>query len=236
VAQQVHAAGMQLIPLIYAGSANDGTDQGMQNIMTDSPAGTQRGFITSMVTEAQTRQYDGWNLDFEPGNSGYTQYGAAYISFLAAFKAALHAQNLILTVDVADWFVRQCGNDQLVDLAQIGPSVDVAIIEDYYGTYGTPPTSCPGGTPPAQQDCTEDFGTILALMCDVSPASAVNIGVIEESNGTGTNPFLGQALNAVSTIGFTSIAVWPDATPFLSPASVPNGGTWYSLFAGFLAQ
>jgi hypothetical protein len=170
------------------------------------------------------------------GNSSYTQYGAEYISFLAAFKAALHAQSMILTIDVGDWYVRQCGGDGLVDLVQIGPSVDVVIIEDYYGTYGTPPTSCPGGTPPAQQTCTEDFGGILGLMCDVTPTTAVNIGMIEGAGGTGANPFLNQALGAVSTIGFTSVSVWPGETPFLNSANIPNGATWYSLLAAFLTQ
>lgn len=235
VAQQVHAAGMQLIPLVYAGAGNSGTDQGIQNVVTDSPPGTQNNFITGMVKEAQTRQYDGWNLDFEVGNTGYAQYGKPYVQFLAAFKAALHAQGMILTVDIATWYVRQCGGDGLVDLAAIGPSVDLAIIEDYAGTYGSPLASCPGGAPPAQQNCANEFGAQMNIMCDVSPPGAVSIGLIEGSGGSGTNPFLDQALAAAAAAGFTSVAVWPDETPFLNPANIPNGGTWPSLLAAYLA-
>lgn len=239
VAQQVHAAGMQLIPLVYAGAGNSGTDQGIQNILNDSPAGTQNNFITAMVQEAQTRQYDGWNLDFEVGNTGYAQYGMLYVSFLTAFKAALHAQSMILTIDVADWYIRQCGGDGLVDLTQIGPSVDLAIIEDYAGGLGPPNPlpACPGGAPAATTNCDPDnyFGAQLNLMCDVSPTSAVSIGLIEGSGGSGANPFLDQALNSVSTIGFTSVAVWPDENPFLNSANIPNGATWYTLLGGYLA-
>ena len=235
VANQVHAAGMQLIPLVYAGAGNSGTDQGIQNVISDSPAGTQQSFITAMVQEAQTRHYDGWNLDFEVQGTGYAKYGVAYVQFLAAFKAALHAQNMILTVDVADWYIRQCGGDGLVDLTQIGASVDLAIIEDYAGDLGTPLSSCPGGTPPAQQSCDNNFGALMNIMCDVTPTSAISIGLIEGSGGSGANPFLDQALNAVSTLGFSSVAVWPDETPFLNSANIPNGGTWPSLLAGYLA-
>jgi hypothetical protein len=235
VAQQVHAAGMQLIPLVYAGAGNSGTDQGIQNVVSDSPAGTQKNFITAMVKEAQTRQYDGWNLDFEVQNTGYAQFGAPYVKFLAAFKAALHAANMILTVDVADWYIRQCGGDGLVDLTAIGASVDLAIMEDYAGTYGSPVASCPGGTPPAQQNCNNEFGALMNIMCDVSPTSAVSIGLIEGSGGSGANPFLDRALNAVAAAGFTSVAVWPDETPFLNSANIPNGGTWNSLLAKYLA-
>ena len=110
------------------------------------------------------------------------------------------------------------------------------IIMDYAGSLGSPPSSCPGGTPPAQQNCDQNFGALMALMCDVSPMSAVSIGVIQESDGTGTNPFLGKALDAVSTIGFTSVAVWPDNTPFLSTAGLANGDTWYSLLAKYVSQ
>jgi len=235
VAQKVHAAGMQLIPLVYAGAGNSGTDQGIQNVVSDSPAGTQNNFITAMVKEAQTRQYDGWNLDFEVQGTGYAQFGQPYVKFLAAFKAALHAANMILTIDVADWYIRQCAGDGLVDLTEIGPSVDLVIMEDYAGTYGSPVASCPGGKPPAQQNCNNEFGALMNIMCDVSPTSAVSIGLIEGSGGSGANPFLDQALNAVAAAGFTSVAVWPDETPFLNSANIPNGGTWNSLLANYLA-
>jgi hypothetical protein len=235
IAQQVHAAGMKLMPLVYAGAGNGGTDQGIQNILNDSPAGAQSSFISSMVKEAQTMMYDGWNLDFEVQGTNYSQYGTKYVTFLTAFKAALNAQNMILTVELGDWFTRQCGGDGLIDLTTIGPSVDRVIIMDYSGTYGTPVTSCPG-KPPAQQSCANQFGALMNIMCDVSPSSAVSIGLIEGSGGSGTNPFLDQALNAVAAAGFTSVAVWPDATPFLNPANIPGGATWYSLLAGYMAK
>jgi hypothetical protein len=147
---------------------------------------------------------------------------------------------MILTVDIGDWYVRQCGGDGLVDLTQIGPAVDAAIIEDYAGGLGPPNplSTCPGGTPPASANCapTNYFGAQLNVMCDVSPASAVSIGMINGQGGTGANPFLPTALDAVGKIGFTQVAVWPGDNSFLDSTNIPGGGTWYSLLAQFLAQ
>ena len=240
VVTQVHAAGMKVIPLMYAGAGNDGTDQYIQDTLNDSPAGTQSSLISWLVTEAKTNQYDGWNLDWEVANTGYTEYGMKYITFLTAAKAALHAQNMILTIDIGDWYVRQCGGDGLVDLTQIGPAVDAAIIEDYAGGEGPPDplSACPGGTPASMANCspTNYFGAQVNVMCDVSPASAVSIGLINGGGGTGANPFLPTALDAIGTIGFTQVAVWPGDNSFLTSTNIPNGGTWYSNLAQFLAQ
>jgi len=232
--QQVHGAGLKITPLIYCGAGNSGTDQGITNIL-DNP-GTQTTFINAMVMEAQTRHFDGWDLDFEPQGTGYSQYGMKYVQFLSAWKSALNAQGMIITITVGDWYIRQCGGDGLVDLTQIGPAVDRVIIMDYSGSLGSPMMSCPGGSPPSQQNCSNDFGALMNLMCDVSPTSAISIGMIEGSGGSGTNPFLDQALNAVQAVGFTGVAAWPDSSPFLSNQNIPNGGTWYSLLAQYMAQ
>jgi hypothetical protein len=97
-------------------------------------------------------------------------------------------------------------------------------------------TSCPGGTPPSQQNCNNEFGALMNIMCDVSPSSAVSIGLIEGSGGSGANPFLDQALNAIAAAGFTGVAVWPDASPFLSSSNIPGGATWYSLLANYMSK
>jgi hypothetical protein len=237
IVQQVHAAGMKITPLMYAGAGNSGTDQGIQNVVGDSPPGTQTNFITAAVMEAQTQGWDGWDLDWEVGSTGYSQCGMQYVQFLTAFKEALHAQHMVVSITVGDWYIRQCGGDGLVDLTQIGPAVDRVIIMDYAGSYGSPITSCPGGTPPPQQNCNNDFGALMNLMCDVSPSSAVSIGLIEGTAGTGANPFLDQALSAVAAVGFTGVAVWPSGNaPFLDPTNIPNGGSWYSLLANFMSR
>jgi hypothetical protein len=236
IVQQVHGAGMKITPLMYAGAGNSGTDQGIQNVLNDSPSGTQNNFITGLVMEAQMRGWDGWDLDWEVSNTGYSQYGMKYVQFLTALKAALHAHNMVVSITIGDWYIRQCSGDGLVDLTQIGPAVDRVIIMDYAGTYGSPVMSCPGGTPPSQQNCNNDFGALMNIMCDVSPSTAVSIGLIEGSGGSGANPFLDQALNAVATVGFTGVAVWPDAAPFLDSSNIPNGGTWYSLLASYMTK
>jgi hypothetical protein len=235
VATQIHAAGMKLLPLMYGPD-----DSYYQTFLTDS--GAQSTFVTWLVTEAQTNGYDGWNIDWEPGSVPYPQYGTQYVSFLRAAKAALNAKNLILTVDIGGWYIAQCGNGGGIDLTQIGPAVDVAIIEDYAGGLGPPNplSACPGGTPAATVSCAPDpnnyFGAQLNLMCDVSLASAVNIGLINGKGGTGANPFLPSALDSIAALGFTQVAVWPDESTFLTSTNIPAGATWYSLLAQFLAH
>src|SRR5262249_9160542 len=84
VSKQVHDAGMLLVPLVYGGATNltQGTDQGIQNILSDET--TRNNFITAMVSEAQAQGYDGWNLDWEVGDTTtHSKYGTAFISFLA---------------------------------------------------------------------------------------------------------------------------------------------------------
>jgi hypothetical protein len=243
VAQQVHAAGMLLVPLVYGGASNlsDGTDQGIQNVLSNPT--TQNNFITAMVTEAQSQGYDGWNLDWEVGTSTTnSKYGAQFISFLSAFKKALNAQHMILTLDVAQWYILQCGGDSLVDLTQIGSAVDYAIIEDYVTDFGTPVTSCSASA--WQNSGCSTFGDLMNLMCAVTPSSAVSIGLMAEPGGTtsqggvteGTGPILPQALSAISAAGFTAIAVWPDGSPFLDSTGVPNNQTFVSSLGQWLNQ
>ncbi len=232
VAQQIHAAGLLCVPLMYAGSGNFGTDQGLQNVMNDSPTGAQSSFITSMVTEAVAKGYDGYNLDWEVDNTGYAQYGAKYVSFLAAFKTALNAHQMTLSVDVAGWYTLQCsgsGGDGLADLTQLGPAVDLAIIEDYSGGFNDNATACPA-TNPMQEDCDSDFGGGLSVMCNL-PKNVVSIGLIS----TGTNSFVDQALAGITSYGYTNVAVWPDDSQFLNPSGIPGGAHLVHRFStGFL--
>jgi spore germination protein YaaH len=231
IADEIHSAGLKCVPLMYAGAGNSGTDQGIQNVLNDSPSGARKSFIDNMVNEALAKHYDGYNLDWEVANTG-TAYGPKLVSFLGEFKSALNSHDMSLSLDLGDWYVKQCKEsegDGLVDLTQIGQSVDLAILEDYQKSFGGPATSCPA-TPPMQEACETDYITELTIMCNV-PASIVSIGLI----ATDTNPFADQALNALPGYGFTNVAVWP-GTKFLASTNIPGGATWYSLLADFLAK
>ncbi|HTA90627.1 MAG TPA: hypothetical protein VK745_13650 [Polyangiaceae bacterium] len=230
IAQELHMAGLKCVPLVYAGAGNSGTDQGIQNVLNDSPAGTQQNLITSMVNEAKTKGYDGWNLDWEVGNTGYNAYGMKLISFLGKFKQALNAEGMQLSLDLGDWYVRQCGGDGLVDLAALGDSVDLAIMEDYAGTLGNPGSACPMPAP-TNLNCDKDFTAQLQVMCNAKPAH-VSIGVI----APGTSAFASQAFQAVADYGFTGVALWPGNMGFLAQDNFPQGQSWYSVFSDFLAQ
>lgn len=231
-AKKAHAAGLACIPLMYAGAGNFGTDDGIQNVLNDTN-GAQKNFIDAMVQEAVDKGYDGYNLDWEVNNTGYTQYGTKLISFLSAFTAALHAKGMTSSFDLGGWYIRQCtgaGNDGLVDLAAIGHSVDWMIQEDYAGKLGTPKSSCPA-TNQAQIDCESDFYSYMDVMCNLPP-SVVSIGLIS----TGSNAFAPDALKAVTDYGFTTVAVWPDDGVFLNNSNMPNGDTWYSVLSDWLGK
>ncbi|HWE29179.1 MAG TPA: hypothetical protein VHB97_14320 [Polyangia bacterium] len=239
VSQTIHAAKLACIPLIYAGAGNNGTDQGIQNILNDSPAGAQQSFITSMVTEAVDNAYDGYNLDWEVGNTGH-DYSAKLVTFLSAFRDALHAKGMTLSLDLGTWYVQQCtgsGGDGFVDFTTLGDSVDWAILEDYANGLGTPGGGCPSGLQTAVQ-CDNDFASALDVMCDIPPQN-VSIGLISAYSGnSGTNPFAGDALQAVTAYGFRAVAIWPAySNVFLDETAIsPSGATWYSLLADYLAQ
>jgi spore germination protein YaaH len=100
IATASHAAGLKCVPLMYAGAGNSGTDQGIQNVLNDSPAGAQSSFMSSMITEAKNKGYDGYNLDWEVGNAG-SDYSNKLVTFLTAFKSALNQKGMLLTIDVA---------------------------------------------------------------------------------------------------------------------------------------
>jgi len=182
------------------------------------------------VNEAKTKGYDGWNLDWEVGNTGYNAYGVKLISFLGKFKQALNAEGMQLSLDLGDWYVRQCGGDGLVDLKALGDSVDLAIMEDYAGTLGTPGSACPMPAP-TNLNCDKDFTAQLQVMCNAKPEH-VSIGVI----APGTSAFASQAFQAVADYGFTGIALWPGNMGFLAQDNFPQGQTWESVFSDFLAQ
>jgi hypothetical protein len=235
VVQKVHAMGMKIVPAVQAGAGNQGTDQGIQNLLNDSPAGAQHSFIASMTSEAMSKGYDGYNMDFEPGNMAYADYGTKYLSFLSAFKSALNAQTMQLSIDIGSWYMLQCAASNgtgLVDLAHLGASVDLAIVMDYTGTFGGSPGTCPAQNP-MQQDCDSNFVVCVGVMCNLPPAK-VSIGMIS-GNGQGANSYLPQALQAVSMYGFGAVAVWPSGGN-LSSSGVPQGGSWYTDFAQFLGH
>ncbi len=228
MATAFHSAGIKMVPLMYAGAGNNGTDQGIQNVLTNQTVA--QSFIDSQVQEAMDKGYDGWNLDWEVGDAITGQYSAALVTFLTSFKQALNAHGMVLSFDLGGWYIKQCsasGYSGVVDLTAFGAAVDQAIIEDYAGTLDGPLQQCP--TPaPSQLNC-DSFGSQLQLMCATTP-STVSIGLITP----GSNAFAPQALQAIGSYGYQSVALWPDDSGFLNGKGIPDSGTWYSVLANWL--
>jgi hypothetical protein len=246
IASKVHAMGMKCIPLIQAGAGNSGTDQGIQNIVGDSPKGTQSAFITAMVQEAVTKGYDGYALDWEVGSgTTYATYGTAMTSFLDAFQSALHQKGMELQLIVGSWFVYQsnCSGDTgFVDLPAAAQNVDQVIMMAYDATLGSPTTQCNASVAnPA--NCGNDFGSDMSLMCAYVPLGKINIGYDSDPTN-GNNDIAGACVSATEAAGITAVSIWPESntagpngsyvlcdTTDISPA----GATWFQLLAGFLA-
>ena len=242
IASQIHAGGMKCIPLIQAGAGNGGTDQGIQNVVGDSPSGAQASFISSMVQEAVTKGYDGYSLDWETGGgTTYATYGKPLVTFLGAFQAALHQHGMVLTLIVGDWYVQESdcsGETGYVNLAAAAPNVDQIIMMAYYGSLGTPTASCTS-TINNPQNCGNDFGTDLNLMCAFVPEDKISIGF--ESDPSGNNPIAGSCVSATQASGIPAVAIWPasgsGSYTFCDTTSIsPSGTTWFELLAGFVAD
>ena len=245
VADAVHAAGLKVIPLMYAGAGNNGIDTGIDNILGN--ATTQTNFITAMVGEAVDKGYDGYNLDWEVNDANtnnYNNYGTKLVSFLTAFTAALHQHNMILSFDTAGWYTRECADNGLVDLSKIGHSVDQMIMEDYSGTFlsggNTLGTKCAASIP-GGNNCDNDFVGELNTMCDL-PAGVGNIGLISPYGGEpSTNKFVDKALAAVDAYGFRAVSLWPD-NGTIDDTGVPTKSgdatvkTWRTWLAWWLTQ
>ncbi len=236
VTQRIHEAGLKCVPMVQAGAGNSGTDQGIQNVLNDQPAGAQNSFITSMVTEAQSNGYDGYNLDWEVDKTYYSAYGQKYLGFLSAFKHALNAHHMALSIEIGDWYTLQCAascTTGVVDLTHIGDSVDSAIFMDYSDNLGSPTAGCP---PTAGLLSCDNFSGGLTIMCNVNPPLVVNVGLIAGPGSAGANQYLDKALDDVAAYGFPAVAVWPGGSAMPSSQGVPGGATWYSLLAHFLGK
>jgi hypothetical protein len=252
ITQKIHSMGLKSLPVIMAGAANSGTDQGIQTILTNPTV--QAAFITSMVTEGTTKKYDGYNLDWEMSQSQttYAAYGTQLVSFLGAFRTALHAVGMILTFDVVDFNVMQSncsGGIGPVDLTKLGPVVDLAIVEDYNSSFGTASNSCPTDLPDPLL-CNQTFMDDLNFMCAYLPLNVISIGMnacstTVPSCGGGTNTIAAQALSAIEAYGVESVALFPQANSdgpsggydiYDSSGMTPPGATWFSDLSAFLAH
>ncbi len=248
ITTQINNLNLLTVPLIYAGANNNGVDTGVQNILNDTN-GAQESFISSMVQEAVSKGYAGYNLDWEMGSGVDATYAASFVTFVDAFKTALAAHQMSLSADaiVANINGTYCSsNNGYLDFGLLSASsLDRMIIEDYTASYGTTyatcqsvilssenPADCPLNS--AQTDVT--FTGLLNFMCSNLPAGMVVIGL--ESNSGGTNGFAGEAISTMQSYGMDKVAIWPEQEgtyPYLSNQGlVATQSTWYDLLVAFL--
>lgn len=246
----VKSYGMVTIPAIYAGSANSGSDQGVQNILANTGNAAQN-FIDAMVTEAINNGYGGYNLDWEMGSTVGAADANAFVAFVNQFKAALAAHGMTLSLDaiVSNINGTWCsGNNGYLDFAKLArSSIDRVIIEDYTQYLGTASNQCqtavlssssPASCPVSSNNQDVTAVGLLNFMCTNLPDDMVVIGL--EAYSSASNAIAGSAISAMQSYGMNKVAVWPQVQsgyPFLSASGlVASESNWYSLLLGFLGQ
>jgi hypothetical protein len=241
VAQQMNAAGLRCVPLIFGGVVNNGTNRGISNLV-DDVAGAQASFITAMVAEAQAKGYAGYNLDWEVGPTIGSAYGTKLVAFVNAFKAALAPHGMTLSMDLIgeDILQTSCSTGQ-VDLQTLGASsIDHVFLEAYESTLGGPSMACRPVQNP--QPCPQDVVSFFDLICAYVPLSKA--GIAFASDPKDNNPVAGSAFTALEGYGIENVAVWPASIGdgpdggylFLDNTKLAPAGTWYSLLSQFHAQ
>jgi spore germination protein YaaH len=234
------AAGLATVPLIYAGSENDGSDTGVQNLLNNT-SGAATAFISAMTAEAVSNGYAGYNLDWEMGTAIDNTYTTKFVTFVNNFKAALAPHGMSLSVDaiVSNINGTWCSsNDGYLNFAALATSsIDRIIIEDYINTLGTATTTCQNSaatvlnaTSPV--DCDYTLTGMMNLMCANLPTDKIVIGL--DADPGSTNPIAGTAFADLKSYGFTRVAVWPQ-DPFMDTSGiVPASDNWYTLLQNFL--
>jgi hypothetical protein len=260
LAQKVHGMGLKMLGGIFGGQEL-GSNQGIVNILNDSPAGTQAGFITAMVGEAVAKSYDGYALDLAMGGAptalaiDYAGSGAKMETFLGAFRAALHAHRMVLTLAFVPNDVKQsCSSygNGVFDLLQLGRYVDLAMLEAYGTTLGAGSSSCPTSyTDPAACFPGSVFGPFangVDLLC-ANTAQQAQMTVMMNASPNATNPFAGAAIALVEQYGIPSVSLFPqinkdgvasDGGPgyaiYDSTGISPAGTDWFTLLEGFMSR
>lgn len=246
--QRLNDSNLATVPAIYAGAANGGSDQGVQNIL-DDPNGVGARFIASMLGEALSNGYAGYNLDWEMGNGVGSAYADKFVRFVNLFKAALGPHGLSLSVDAVVNNINGSfcsGNDGYLDFGKLGTSqLDRVIIEAYTPVLGGASSACqnltlstdhPAACPLNTEGTHVTATGLFDYMCSNLPAGMVVIGL--ESYSDGSNPIAGQLLSTMKAYKFNKVAVWPEKEqgyPFLSTHGLSNtDGDWYSLLRNFL--
>jgi hypothetical protein len=255
LAQKVHAMGLKVLAGIFGGQEL-GSNQGLVNILNDSPPGTQSSFISSMVQEAVTKKYDGYSLDLAMGgapanlNIDRETYGTKMENFLGAFRQALHDKKMVLTLAFVPNDVEQSctsyGNG-VFDLRELGRYVDLAMLEAYGTTFGTPDKSCPASvTDPAGCYTGSVFGPFVNevnLLCSYTFQQS-QMTVMMNASPMTTNPFAGQAMALVESYGIQSVSLFPQINHdepdggyliYDSTGISPAGTNWFTLLSQFLA-
>jgi len=266
-----HSRGFLVVPLIYGGSGNGGSDTSIEAVLCGgsgaSGCAAQQSFVSALVAELVSNNYDGWNFDWEAGATVDGAYASSFVALVDALKAALVAASHPTALVTADGIVSNVngtwcsGNSGYLDFGLLSASsIDRVIIEDYtadFQTAGwTPPTSCQSPllneygsavlSTASPVGCDYSLTGMMIMMCppNLGPTqtpdfSKAVIGIMPSVNGT--NPIAGQAMQALTSYGFTKVAVWPqyddNAHQFMSTEGmVPAGDDWYTLLQTWLTQ
>jgi hypothetical protein len=254
LASKVHAMGLKVLAAVIGGQ-EFGSNQGLVNILDDSPPGTQASFVSSMVGEAEAKGYDGYALDLAMGGApvglviDQALYGAKMVAFLGGFRQALHDRKLVLTVAIVPNDVEQSctsSGSGVLDLTQLGRYVDLTMLEAYGSSLGSGASACPATyTDPVGCYTGSVFGPFanaVDLLCS-NTAQAAQMTVMMNASPSMTNPFAGNALALVQSYGIESVSLFPQINTAGDGGSYaiydttgirPAGTDWFTLLSTFV--
>lgn len=153
-----------------------------------------QAFIAACLSAARAQGLAGFNVDWEPqaGETPTPQDAADYAAFLSTFTAAMHAEGLVVSVDVATW-------SPIWDIPAIAASgVDLVVTMSTY------------------TDDWETWQQELAYFIGAVPRARLVVGletVRDSDNEPYTTAQLAQRFSALATAGVVQIAVWRSPIP-----------------------
>lgn len=154
-------------------------------------------FIAECIAAAKAENLTGFNIDFEPvvapgAPTPTAADAAAYAAFLDTFAQAMHAEGVMVTVDVATW-------SSLWNLTLIGSTAVDAIM--------------------TMQTYTDDWPTFQAKLTEAAaliPVEKLVVGletVQDSTNAPYTDAELQQRFDMIRSLGLRRVGLWRAGVP-----------------------
>jgi hypothetical protein len=206
VEQSIVSNGAKCWPLIYAGQSNNGTDQGIIDVVNDM--NKRNAFFQACLDRISTQNVQGFIFDCEASSSlggpGSPITPQQFYSFINAWADFCHSNGVMLGMNTVSFNeIGQGGN--LYTLKDLSSTrIDLLLPEDYSNTFS-------------------GFQSQINHGLQNIPITKFCPTLINQQNGT--NPFASQAVNYLESKNVQYFGLWD--------ASENNGVDWVALARDF---